>query len=118
LVVLSPEDFSADELPEGFSSASKLLEKYLARPEIAARMAGARLKLEKGNEKRVGYEPGLAGLRRRAGLSQADLAERIGTSQPAISLYESGEREPTLKVMRALAEALGVDFNTLLPSLT
>jgi transcriptional regulator with XRE-family HTH domain len=48
----------------------------------------------------------LAWRRRRAGLSQADLAARIGTTQPAISKIESGRTLPTLIVLERLAVAL------------
>ncbi|HUS61600.1 MAG TPA: helix-turn-helix transcriptional regulator [Acidimicrobiales bacterium] len=45
--------------------------------------------------------------RMRAGLSQAEVAARAGTSQPAISMYESGAREPTVATLRRLVEASG-----------
>lgn len=45
--------------------------------------------------------------RRRAGLTQAELARRAGTSQPVISAYERGERAPTYGTLRRLVEATG-----------
>ncbi len=48
-------------------------------------------------------------LRRAAGLSQEELAFRIGVSKMQISGMERGVREITLTMMRKLAEALGVD---------
>ena len=45
--------------------------------------------------------------RRRHGLSQADLAARAGTSQPVISAYEHGRRDPTYHTLRKLVEAAG-----------
>ena len=45
--------------------------------------------------------------RRRAGLSQAELARRAGVSQPVISAYESGRREPGLSMLTKLVEATG-----------
>ena len=48
----------------------------------------------------------LARGRRRAGLSQAALAARIGTTQPAISKIESGQTLPTLIVLERIAGAL------------
>jgi uncharacterized protein len=49
----------------------------------------------------------IQGVRRRGGLSQAELARRAGTSQPVISAYEHGRRDPTLGTLRKLVEAGG-----------
>ncbi|HVM54534.1 MAG TPA: helix-turn-helix transcriptional regulator [Acidimicrobiales bacterium] len=46
-------------------------------------------------------------VRRRRGLSQAELAWRAGTSQPVISAYEHGRRDPTVGTLRRLIEASG-----------
>jgi transcriptional regulator with XRE-family HTH domain len=46
-------------------------------------------------------------VRRRGGLTQAELARRAGTSQPVISAYEHGRRDPTLGTLRKLVEAGG-----------
>jgi transcriptional regulator with XRE-family HTH domain len=45
--------------------------------------------------------------RKAAGLSQATLAERMGTTQPAISKVESGRAVPTLGFLERFANALG-----------
>jgi uncharacterized protein len=45
--------------------------------------------------------------RRRAGLSQADLAARAGTSQATISAYESGRKEPSVSTLSRLLAATG-----------
>jgi uncharacterized protein len=45
--------------------------------------------------------------RRRSGLSQAELARRAEVSQPVISAYESGRREPGLRTLVKLVEATG-----------
>jgi transcriptional regulator with XRE-family HTH domain len=42
-----------------------------------------------------------------AGLSQRELAELAGTSQPAVALYESGEREPGFSTLARLLAATG-----------
>ncbi len=44
------------------------------------------------------------------GLTQADLAERLGTTQSAISRMEAGEFNPRVDTLRKLAVALGVEF--------
>jgi uncharacterized protein len=46
-------------------------------------------------------------VRRRQGLSQAELARRAGTSQPVVSAYEHGRRDPSYETLRRLVEAGG-----------
>jgi ribosome-binding protein aMBF1 (putative translation factor) len=51
----------------------------------------------------------IAALREKKGLSQQELAKRMGTSQQAISRIESGEYEGfTLKTLEKIAEATGM----------
>lgn len=45
--------------------------------------------------------------RRAAGLSQAALAERSGTSQPTISAYESGRKDPSAATLARILAATG-----------
>jgi transcriptional regulator with XRE-family HTH domain len=52
----------------------------------------------------------LAAVRRRRGLSQAQLAERIGTERSNISRIESGAHNPTLDMILRIADALDVKF--------
>ena len=42
-----------------------------------------------------------------AGLTQKELAEKIGTRQSVISNLEGGEANPTLATLRKVADALG-----------
>ncbi|HVA42482.1 MAG TPA: helix-turn-helix transcriptional regulator [Acidimicrobiales bacterium] len=49
----------------------------------------------------------LRSARRRAGLTQSELATRTGIAQSVISAYESGRREPSVAALRRLATALG-----------
>src|SRR5436309_1080964 len=49
----------------------------------------------------------VAAVRRAAGLTQADLAARIGTKQSSISKIESGRVTPTLPVLERIAQATG-----------
>jgi ribosome-binding protein aMBF1 (putative translation factor)/phage-related protein len=48
--------------------------------------------------------------RLRLGLTQAELAERMGTSHSAISRIESGQHKTSLQTLQRLAEALEVRF--------
>lgn len=47
-------------------------------------------------------------LRIKKGLSQAELAEKIGTAQPHISAMERGRSAPSFDKIAAIAAALGV----------
>lgn len=49
----------------------------------------------------------LRSARVRRGLSQAQVARRAGTSQPVISAYERGHRDPTTETLRRLVAATG-----------
>jgi transcriptional regulator with XRE-family HTH domain len=46
----------------------------------------------------------------RYGLTQAQLAERMGTSVPAISRLESGQHRPNLETLEKLGHAFGEQF--------
>ena len=46
-------------------------------------------------------------VRRRRGLTQAQLAARAGTSQPVVSAYEHSRRDPTFATLAKLIEAGG-----------
>jgi transcriptional regulator with XRE-family HTH domain len=48
--------------------------------------------------------------RRRAGVSQVELAERAGTSQPSIARLEKGQVSPTVITLDRIARALGTDL--------
>jgi len=48
--------------------------------------------------------------RRRAGLSQAQLAGRSGTSQSAIARYERARALPSLSTLYRLVQACGLDL--------
>ena len=47
-------------------------------------------------------------IRERKGIGQKELAEKINTSQQAISLYETGKREPKLETWQKLADFFNV----------
>ena len=56
----------------------------------------------------------IAQLRRKHGLSQAKLANALGLSASTIAMYEQGRREPSISIIVALADALGVTIDYLL----
>jgi transcriptional regulator with XRE-family HTH domain len=57
-------------------------------------------------------EPGhqVARLRISRGLTQAQLAERVQTTQSAIARLESGRKDPSLSYLRKVLGALGYGF--------
>ena len=56
----------------------------------------------------------IAALRRNAGLSQAELAQRLQISASAMGMYEQGRREPSAQTLVTMAQALGVTTDYLL----
>ena len=52
--------------------------------------------------------------RRRRGLTQAQLADRLGISAPQVTVWETGYRRPSLKSIYRIAKALDVDVAVLL----
>lgn len=51
--------------------------------------------------------------RQAAGLSQADLAEKVGCRQKDISRWESGLHEPGALTLKKMAQALGCSMDDL-----
>lgn len=102
-------DFRAFEaLPDGFMNLAQLLQNEDARPEddLLAK-ARAELALKRGIS-------GLARLRLEAGFSQAELAQKIGTSQPRLSQWERGDEKPNIESLKKLREALSVSYDKIM----
>lgn len=53
--------------------------------------------------------------RKKAGLKQNQLSEKIGLSDKYIQLIESGERKPSLKTVYKIAKVLGVKVSEIFP---
>ena len=62
--------------------------------------------------------PRIAALRRSAGFSQADLAQKLQCSPSAVGMYEQGRREPSAQLLVAMAELFGVSTDYLLTGKT
>ena len=60
------------------------------------------------------FSENLQRFRKEAGLSQEELADKIGASRNTVSRYESGEFPPSFEAIEKLSEALGLDETTLL----
>jgi len=89
--------------PKGIKTHEELLSAEMAAdPKFAAeweRLALARM-----------VASSLAGYRFDHGLSQRDLAERLGVSQPRVVELESGEKNPQIETLVKIAAATGLEF--------
>lgn len=56
----------------------------------------------------------LKALRKQSGLTQAELANRLGVGKSTISMYELGAREPDFGNLEALADLFNVPMSVLL----
>lgn len=79
---------------------SEIRDQRMRRPAVQGAYEDARLAYEIGQQVRT--------LREARGLSQRQLAERLGTTQSAIARLESGGSKPTLRTLERVAAALRV----------
>ena len=56
----------------------------------------------------------LAALRKQKGMTQQQLADRVGVHVVQLRRYEAGTSQPTLDVIRSMAVALGISADALL----
>ena len=61
-----------------------------------------------------GFSEMLIRLRKSEGLSQQELSEKLSVSRSAISMYESGKREPDYETLEEIADFFNVNMSTLL----
>ena len=73
--------------------------------------------MDNPNRTSEGFGPRLAGLRRAAGLTQQQLAERLYVTRQAVSRWESGRTQPDLAGLQGLAQALGCTLEQLVGGL-
>jgi ribosome-binding protein aMBF1 (putative translation factor) len=81
----------------------ELKARLLANPEVKAEYDALAPEFEIAAE--------LVKARLRAGLSQAELARRMGTSQSAVARLESGQTLPSTKTLLRYADATGSRFH-------
>lgn len=55
----------------------------------------------------------LKALRRKKGITQADLAKHLCIAKSLVSMYECNQRKPSFKILKAMANFFNVDMNTL-----
>lgn len=102
---------STETVPARHVTVDALVERWSADPHRSAAFSRARRWL--ADEKTADMGDTVRSLRLRNGLSQAQLAAAIATSQPHIATIERGTENVTIDTCRRLAAALGVDLNTL-----
>ena len=56
----------------------------------------------------------LKNVREKKGISQKEMAERIGVAKSTYSMYESGSREPNIQTIRKIADVLDVSIEYLM----
>ena len=52
-------------------------------------------------------------LRKREGLSQAELADKLGVAKSTISMYERDERKPSFEMLEIIADFFNINMDTL-----
>ena len=60
------------------------------------------------------FNENLKNARERKGISQKDVAEKIGVAKSTYSLYESGNREPNVQTIKKIADVSNVSADDLL----
>lgn len=53
-------------------------------------------------------------LRLKSGLTQQQMADKLGLSRSTIGMYENGEREPSFEILESIADLFNVDMNYLI----
>jgi len=107
LVTWDEDKFLGYLSPPAQSPSALRREKLNQNPDRRAALDKARRRIADALPEATAFS--LAKLRLRAGLSQADLAEKLETQQPAIARLEKGNIDPTYTTIAKLAAALKVD---------
>ncbi len=81
----------------------ELRKKMLSDPEVAAEYERLRPQYELASK--------LIGARLKKGLTQAELAQKLGTKQSAIARLESGEANVSVQYLEKLAQVLGLKLD-------
>lgn len=113
LVIVAVERF-APEQPRSGVDGSMRIDDFVAElesdPEWADELARSRMELAAQSKN----DGSLASMRLARGLSQRELARRIGASQPQIARLELGQGNPGVSTLRKLARELGVRIEQVL----
>ncbi|MBI1814479.1 MAG: helix-turn-helix transcriptional regulator [Deltaproteobacteria bacterium] len=93
----------------------------MAQKTVTKRRSWAKIKRTRAGsaQRRVGYRQAKEAFelaervrqaRERLGITQAELAARIGSTQPAVARLESGGSTPSLATLHRIAAALGLEL--------
>jgi ribosome-binding protein aMBF1 (putative translation factor) len=93
-------------MSKSFIPVKKLFDEWDKNPEFCAAYDAL--------EDEFALASQLIGARAHANLSQAELAERMGTSQSAIARLESGRFRPSTRTLEKLAAATGMKLRIVL----
>ena len=112
MVASDPDGMASD--PDGMASDPDGMIKALGSGD-APFSRNIAVSVQKGAEHFVNEEKNLRmrDARTRLGLSQTDLAERVGATRQTIGLIEAGRYNPSLKLCTAICKTLGVTLNDL-----
>ena len=69
------------------------------------------MKIPNGNRQREKLLLLLKETRQKCGLTQVELAEKLGVPQSFVSKYESGERQLDILELRQICHVLGISFD-------
>jgi len=98
-------------VPPGYSTIDDVVAELESSPTMREELLDARRWV--ADTVLAGKPVTMRTLRLRRGLSQAQLAEAIGTQQPHVARIENGQADMRLETCRRIAQVLGVDLNTL-----
>ena len=62
------------------------------------------------------FHENLRALRESRGLTQESLGNRLGVAKSTVSMYESGNREPSFEMVESIADFFNVPLSTLMDS--
>lgn len=103
-----------DSAPRRGIAATDRSVRIRSNPLRAAAVVKGRQRLAKvADQRNSGFRP-LSSLRLAAGLSQAELADKMDMQQPNIARLEKKPGDPSLSTLQKLATVLGVDIGEII----
>ena len=62
----------------------------------------------------MNFKDNFTALRKQAGLSQSEIAEKLFVTRQAVSRWETGDTVPEIETLQAISQLFGVTINDLL----